>query len=439
MACALPGMKLGDLGYPFKGATPVRGKGEVGLALEHYFGIPPNSRAEADFSGAGIDIKVVPVVSIANGWKIKECTVISMINYPTLVDENWEKASVRKKLSILFVFVQYLPDRPKEEFAIKRVFLWHPSDVEEAFIRRDWEKVRGKVVAGRAHELSEGDGAIMGPCTKGADSRPRSPQPVTTFATHAKSRAFALKPKFTKTLFDRAGGASSEESLIANLGLEQPDLLEETVLERLRNLSGRTVGDVARDLDLPLSGGKGFAGGVIRVAAGARSARSRLEEFEKLGLTLKTVRVNRLGEPNEAMSFPAFRYKELADEEWEDSTFLSQIEGGLMLVPMVGQTKSTTVEACVIASPVLWRPASQELAIASEEWAMYRDLIRDGQANRLPGGAETRIIHVRPHARDASDTDSAPGVGNLPKKSFWLNRGFVASLIAPSVRSDPLI
>ena len=50
-------------------------------------------------------------------------------------------------------------------------------------------------------------------------------------------------------------------------------------------------------------------------------------------------------------------------------------------------------------------------------------------ADRLTPASETVAIHVRPHARNASDTDDAPGVGPLVKKSFWLNQPFVQSIL----------
>ena len=120
-----------------------------------------------------------------NGLRVKERTFITMIDYGLLASERWETASVRKKLHILFVFLEHLVGRPKMEFPITHVTYWAPGGEVEAQSRADWETVRAKVVAGLAHELSEADGGLVGPARK-VSTRPalgRSPS-----APHPRSR-----------------------------------------------------------------------------------------------------------------------------------------------------------------------------------------------------------------------------------------------------------
>ena len=45
------------------------------------------------------------------------------------------------------------------------------------------------------------------------------------------------------------------------------------------------------------------------------------EEFEKASIAVKTIRIGKNDKIKESMSFPTFRFKELIEEEWEDSTF----------------------------------------------------------------------------------------------------------------------
>ena len=45
-----------------------------------------------------------------------------------------------------------------------------------------------------------------------------------------------------------------------------------------------------------------------------------------MGITLRVARVSPDLMPYEAPSFPAFRYRELLEESWEDSDLLSQVE-----------------------------------------------------------------------------------------------------------------
>lgn len=167
---------------------------------------------------------------------------------------------------------------------------------------------------------------------------------------------------------------------------------------------------------------------MIKRALGARSVKAPIAEFEEMGVTIRTTRVSQDLRPYEAMSFPAFRYMELIEEEWEDSDLLSRLDG-LFIFPLEGRRKNSAPNECVISKPLLWRPSRAELEVAEREWTMFRDLIAGGKAAQLPTAAGTTMIHVRPHGRDSSDTDLAPKVGPLVKKSFWLNQSFIQDLL----------
>lgn len=433
----LRGMKVGEIPGigPFVDSA-VKGKGEVGRAVEHYFGMPQNSISDADFPAAGIELKVVPLLRSSKGMRAKERTVISMINYLRLVEEEWPTAHVRKKLAILFVFVEHLKHKSKREFPVRAVHLWRPSSDHEGFIKRDWERVREKVAGGRAHLLSEGDGAFLGPCTKGADSTKRVPQPVKTLSADAKPRAWALKPAFTTALYrELVGSTGAMESLMSNLGVTKIDDFESALAERFAPFVGQTLGRSAEQLGVAISPGKGFVGDVVRRALGAKTAKARIKEFEEMGIDVKATRVSPSGRPYESMSFPAFRYADLLEETWEDSDLLSRLEGGLLICPVIGERKEAPPENCVFGQPILWKPTYEELEVAHHEWEMYRTEIRNGQADSLTPGSKTKMLHVRPHARDRNDTDLAPLLGPVVKKSFWLNAHFIQSLVEPQLAS----
>ena len=44
-----------------------------------------------------------------------------------------------------------------------------------------------------------------------------------------------------------------------------------------------------------------------------------IEEFKKANIKIKTICLNSIGTPKEAMSFPAFKYTEIIKETWEES------------------------------------------------------------------------------------------------------------------------
>lgn len=429
-ASLLEGVSLSQLALrPFKEEEPKRRKGEIGLLIEAFFGIPPNPLAAADFPSAGIELKVVPLVRTANGLRSKERTVISMIDYGSLHLETWTSAHVRKKLRILFIFYEYILGVPTRDFIVKRAVLWKPEGLVLDLVKQDWYAVKRKVSQGRAHELSESDGRLMGPCTKGADSTRRVRQPIAALARFAKPRAFALKPALTLSIFREAmGELGAMESLLTNLQVSRADQLEAALLKRLSRWIGQRIYEIGDRFRVPRSVRKDYAAAVIRRAMGANSYRTKIEEFERSGLTLRVVRVSERGAPYEATSFPAFRYAELVEEEWEDSTLLAQLSY-MLLVPFIGKQRGTPPGECILGRPFFWRPSTDDLRLIEVEWAMYQDEIRRGLADRLTPASETKAIHVRPHARDSQDVDFAPGLGPVIKKSFWLNKPFVEEVL----------
>lgn len=425
----LEGCRLGDIpSSAFVATTGATGRGEVGGALETYFGIPSNSRREADFPGAGIELKVVPLIRTGKGLRVKERTVITMVDYFSLPQERWATAHIRDKLNILFVFFEHLPDQPKALFPIRHVLLWNPEGEEEAVIRADWERVQKEVVQGRAHLLSEGDGVLLGPCTKSSDSTKRRKQAVLG-APSAKPRAFALKPSFTGYLYAKAIGALVDaEYLSAQLGVSGEAALETALIGRTAPYVGRRVSDIAMELGVPESDGKSYAASVVHRIFGVRSFRTKVEEFERAGLTLRVSRVDGDLMPYEALSFPAFRYAQLLEEEWESSRLLADA-GFILFLPLEGLTKGTAQANCIFREPVFWRPDHEQLETMHAEWEMFRQEIANGKAKELTPASETKILHVRPHARDGSDTDEAPLVGPVVKKSFWFNPQFVQEIL----------
>jgi DNA mismatch repair protein MutH len=417
---------------PLEGSPAVR-KGKVGLIYEAYFGLPPSNESEPDFPEVGIELKVVPLVKGADGrLRIKERTAVSMINYMRIVKETWETASVRKKLRrILFIFFEVRPGKSEAAYLTKSVFLWSPSHIDERFFDFDWTGTKKKVEQGKAHEISEADSVYLGAVRKGAGKgKDLQPQPFS--GIQAPSRAFALKQCFTRMLFERQNNKTAEfESLIQNLDIDDPADFERIVLDNYRRYKGKTIGELAGLFKVP-NKSKSFCAMVIRRCLGAKSPNSRIEEFEKMGIAIKTVRLDADGNPREAMSFPKMDYMDIADEEWEDSDFFSQIQR-LFIVPLYSKGRTQTKED-VLGEAFFWSPMMEQMKTIKEEWEMYRDEIKAGKADSLTVASKTLMVHVRPHALDSDDKEEAPGGKMVVKKCFWFNKGFVKNIIEEQSR-----
>jgi DNA mismatch repair endonuclease MutH len=431
-AFELPGRRLGDVAplVVSRGADSRTTRGDVGGHIERAFGLAPNSSPEPDFPDAGIELKMVPLRERRRGWCTKERTTIALIDYIALAKERaWDSASVRKKLSkILFVFVQWRPGIALSDFVIEGVYLWRPDANQDGYLRADWNVIRAKVAAGQAHLLSDRDTRVLAATTKARDSTIRRPQ--VSPGPPAKPRAFTLKQAFVDWIYaNQLLRSKPAESLIQNLALTQVERFEAAVIKHAERHFGRRIGQLARELGVSPSSAKNYSALVVRKVLGARDPGNKLREFEEFGVEAKIVPLSPRGVPYEAMSFPAFRYKGLvAEEEWEESELHEQLDR-LLIVVVSSPTRETSQDDRVLADAFFWSPTLEQEAIIKEEWLSVIELVKRGRADRLPSYGTTRIIHVRTHGRDSRDTDEAPMLGEIPKKSFWLNPGFVAAVV----------
>jgi DNA mismatch repair protein MutH len=409
--------------------TAAGDKGRIGHLVERVFGLPRSSQQGPDFTKAGIELKVVPLKRSSRSTRAKERTSVTMIDYDALVDESWSTAKVRKKLQkILFVFFFHRNDAQPLETAIEEFVLWTPPEDLVPQLATDWSVVRRKVLDGLAHEISEGDGRVLGAATKGAGggylvSQPRNRE------VRAKPRVWALKPALTTWLYEQErSGSRPVVDLRTALKLTKAQSFEDVVLERLDKYRGRTLAEIARALEVPLSRAKSGAAILVRRAIGVMDDRAAIREFKERGIQMKSVPVSPVGRPYEAMSFPKFNHMEVWKEEWDDSELLQHLSR-LLIVPLIRDERKTPKEKQRWGSAFFWSPTADQLHGIECEWRQYTRLIEIGKAKELPGSSATCFIHVRPHARDSSDTEPAPKVGRVVKKCFWLNVEFVERVV----------
>lgn len=210
---------------------------------------------------------------------------------------------------------------------------------------------------------------------------------------------------------------------------------ERKVIAGLAAFGGRTISEIALNLGVQPSRAKSYGAIVIRRLLEHLQPDRSLRAYETRGIQPKTVRKPRDGRPYESMSFPAFDLEELPKEDWGRSALRTHL-GRLLIVVLYAPEKDTPMSAAKLGTSFFWSPSEQDLARIRSEWEMFRERIAAGQTLRLPGEATTAVIHVRTHGRDSHDVASAPMVGKVPKRSFWLNKEFVARLIREHVRAQ---
>lgn len=423
----------------------LKNKGLAGLIIEkEWFGIEQNSSQLPDFDKVGIELKIIPLKKTKNGIVVKERTKICSMNYMTLHDEIWEESHAKEKLNKI-LFVYYFPDSSDIlKSKILKIDLWKLSEESgELFLKDDWQFIQNKVIAGYAHKLSGSDTDSLEASPAG--TKKQVPQFNTIYADTAQKRAFSLKQPFTNQRWKELNQVKFE-SIIETLHITSSDSFEQLVLEKINSLEGKSILELSELFDIKVGQSKNRVAAVMKKVIGFKNVRSKIKEFEQLGIEIKMINVRKKDyRPMEAISFPAMKLQEFILEEWGESTFLSLI-GKILFIPIYKEHKDINeLDKLYLGKAFFWTPSSDELEVIQKEWIMYQKEVQDGKCKvtRIPWNTKkgykevsclskeshTQIIHMRPHGRDSDDRDE-DGLGNsIVKQSFWLNTKFMQQLI----------
>jgi len=424
----------------------IMGKGNFGQILEkYYFGYDLNSNSEPDFPEAGIELKTSPLKVLKNkSIKSKERLVLNIINYLEVHKEEFESSSFWKKNAhLLLIFYLYDKDINLLDYVIKLVDEWKYPKSDLKVIKSDWKKIKNKIKAGQAHEISEGDTFYLGACTKGATAaKSLRKQPFSEIK--AKQRAYSLKQGYVNHII---ANIAKEETTVYGKIIKQPEILdtvesiEEIVISKFQRFYGMSTEQIEMELGLNLNQkAKHYFANLTNAILGIELGK-KIEEFEKANIQVKTIRLKENNLPDQNISFPAFKYEELIKSDWEESDFKNILESKFFFVFYQFEGKKL-----ILRKVKFWNMSYSDILEAKNVWDAMVNRVSNGEIVKkitpkgirktfLPSIKDNRISHVRPHANNAADTyklpvaDKLTGLTEYTKYSFWLNASYVKNEI----------
>ena len=420
-ATKLVGHSLRDFVPVDKLADPHRRRGSFGNAIEeYYFKYELNSDSSPDFAEVGLELKTTPVKKNSKGELVsKERLVFTMIDYMSVVDEDFEHSQFLKKASdVLLITYLYEPEKDVLDYVIEAVARWGLPEEDIPQIRHDWETVVNKIRSGHAEDISSGDTLYLEACTKAKDATVRRAQPFSDVP--AKPRAWALKASYMTAVQRRI---IDQMQQIPRSGDEGTLDLLALLKKRFAPYVGLTEAELAERFGV--SGSKDRCARITSRILGVETD-ATIEEFEKAGIKPKTIRLQRSGRPKEAMSFPAFDYFELSRRRFEESDFLGYLQQQYLFVLY----REDDAGAFRLWDVCLWQMPESDLDEARRCYEQMQDNVRRGRADVSAKSSENRCCHVRPHGRDSRDTRPQPYGDPVVKKCFWLNQGYLQEEIA---------
>ena len=342
----------------------------------------------------------------------------------------WHKCN-----TMLLMSYEHLTDRSKGDFRIDAAVLFSFPEEDLVIIEHDWETIMEKVRTGRAHELSEGDTLYLAACTKGANATSVRQQPFSEIL--AKQRAYSLKSSYMTQILNKYIFGNVEcPRIIKSVDVLHTKTFEEYIIDKVKPYYGMTQDELKARFGVE-SNAKSLNEILLARMLDVKGRIADTEEFQKAGIIPKTIRVQYNGKIKESMSFPTFNFIKLSQEtSWEESELYNYLAPTKFMF-VIFQERSDGGYA--FERVMFWNIPNDDLEEVHRVWKRTVQTIRDGVKlvqepsgirNNLPKQAESRIAHVRPHGRNASDKLPLPDGRMMTKQCFWLNNTYIAEQIA---------
>lgn len=440
----------GELGTVYKG------KGGFGQKVEKlYFRYEPNSKPEPDFYKVGIELKTTPLKQTKKGFVSKERLVFNIIDFEKEYKESFKTSSFWKKNQLLLLMF-YLHEEEKLDidYIFKIIRLWQFPATDLKIIKDDWTKIVLKIKNGKAHEISEGDTLYLGACTKGANNTSLRSQPFSR--EMAMQRAFSLKSKYLNFIIEKS--LINEEVLIdydeydkilnednslsepkaeyrrINLKEVEPivksideykegETFEHLVIKKFDPFIGLSTDEIIERLKINKPTAKNLLNILAKSIMGV--SKKKIEEFEKADVEMKTIKLENSGSLKESMSFSQIQYKEIINEEWEDSYWYNTLIKRFFFVVFQKDKKGILR----IKEVFFWTMPIKDLEISRLFWEDTKGKIISNDFEHFIKISENRICHVRPKGKDSSDLMETITGRMEKKKSYWLNSSYIRKII----------
>lgn len=437
-------------------------KGGLGNLLEEvYFGYKANSKQDADFEETGIELKATCYEVNKNGsLRAGERLVLTMISYDGPVEKDFYKSHAWKKMHKILLIYYWRNKLLNSSLLYKIGYtkLFTPPEKDLIIIRADYDFIISKIAEGKAHELSEADTMYLGACTKGSTAE-RSTVPQ-FYGNHlpAMKRAFCFKNSYMTYVLNNyvIGSGTEDESIITNVEEIKEKSFGELLIERLNAYQGNLDYQLAETFKVNTEN-KGYRAMLVYAMLGVKG--NKAEEFIKANIEVKTIRLSESGRNPEHFRLHDFDFKELAEQEWEDSELYEQLESTQFLLVVYRETS----EGIIYVGSQLWHMNHEQLEVVHQGWEAVKKKLNEGVNltvevkedgsevvhNDLPKVADNPIFHIRPHQQQAyyrlkDGSEHGKGTivnGNqlpdgqyMPTHAYWLHSKFVLSILRDELK-----
>ncbi len=209
---------------------------------------------------------------------------------------------------------------------------------------------------------------------------------------------------------------------------------EHELLQRVRELSGHTLGELGEALEVKVpelgKHAKGLAGQLVERMLGATAGSRAEPDFTELGIELKTIPLDAAGKPRESTFVCSIALSAMADTNWEQSLLWKKLSKVLFV--SVEAASETPLWARRVGRAFLWVPNEDEQAQLRTDWERLADMIAQGEVARITGHLG-KVLQVRPKAPTGKSRRRAPdeegAVQWTMPRGFYLRPSFTHEVL----------
>lgn len=446
----------GDYGFLHENKKRKGGLGE--LIEECFFHYKCNNDSKPDFDKAGVELKVTPYkINKNKSLSAKERLIITMIDYNTVINEDFYESHLWAK-SNLILLIYYLYEKEitnRLNYRISYSKLFSPPKEDLEIIKNDYETIINKIKSGKAHQLSESDTLYLGAATKASSSSDRRTQPFSNI--EAKPRAFSFKASYMSYILNKyiVPNKNTYEPIIKDLDVLNGTTFKKYITSKIDSYIGKSDKYLCELFEREYNNNKAQWSDLTYRMLGIKS--NRAEEFVKANIVVKAIRIEENGNIRESMSFPAFKFKDLIVEEWEDSDFFKYFNETTFLFVVFKKCG----DYYILKGSQVWNMPYEDLnTTAYSGWLSIRNTVingvilsfkktKSGQTilNNFPKKSDNPIIHIRPHAQKSAyklsngliigdikrDANELPDGQWMTTQSFWINNSYILNQLNPNI------
>lgn len=209
---------------------------------------------------------------------------------------------------------------------------------------------------------------------------------------------------------------------------------EQELLSRACDIAGMSFQELAAeaDIDVPpdLRRDKGWVGQLLEWHLGATAGSKPQQDFEQLGIELKTIPISYTGKPLETTFVCVAPLIGVHGLTWETSHVRNKLSR-VLWVPVEGEREIPLSERRV-GSPLIWSPTEEEEQQLRTDWEELMEMIVLGRVEQITA-RHVEVLQLRPKAANSRVLTEAYGASGKPIKTlprgFYLRTQFTAKIL----------